>query len=95
MPDLTLIFDIDPHAGLRRASARRGEGDIADRFEKETLDIHRRRREAFLAIAVNEPGRCVVIEAGAGAEDVERDVTAAAFAAVDAAMHPPEKAVGA
>ncbi len=62
MPDLTLILDLDPAEGLRRA--RHGAGsDAADRFEKETLAIHQRRREAFLAIASAEPERCVSIDA--------------------------------
>ena len=50
MPDMTLIFDLDPEEGLRRASARRGE-DEADRFEKETLAVHSAAAQAFLAIA--------------------------------------------
>src|SRR5690606_2900652 len=41
VPDLTLILDIDPAEGLARAAARRGQGTVADRFEKETLAIHR------------------------------------------------------
>ncbi len=81
MPDLTLIFDLDPEVGLRRATARRG-AETADRFEKETLDIHRTRREAFLAIAAAEPDRCVVIDAGQNVETVEDDVTDAVFAAL-------------
>ena len=36
---------------------------MADRFEKETLEIHQRRRAAYLAIAAAEPERCVVIDA--------------------------------
>jgi dTMP kinase len=62
MPDLTFILDIDPAEGLRRATQRRGT-DIADRFEKEALSVHRKRRKAFLEIARKEPGRCVVIDA--------------------------------
>ena len=62
MPDLTIILDLDPEEGLRRATARRGDGS-ADRYEKETLEIHWQRREAFLAIARAEPERCVVIDA--------------------------------
>lgn len=81
MPDLTLIFDIDPEEGLRRAAARRGDGQ-ADRFEKETADVHGRRREAFLAIARAEPGRCVVIDASGDAESVEHAVTDAVFDAL-------------
>lgn len=68
-PDLTLILDIDPEEGLRRATARRGD-ETPDRFEKETLSIHRRRRKAFLEIAKAEPQRCVVIDADADPEKV-------------------------
>ena len=83
MPDMTLVFDIDPAEGLRRASDRRGN-DTADRFEKETLAIHERRREAYLAIARHEPERCLVIDASGEAEAVENRVTAAVFAALEA-----------
>lgn len=83
LPDITLIFDIDPEEGLKRASARRG-ADTADRFEKETLAVHRRRRQAFLDIAIKEPNRCVVVDASADAETVENAVTTAVFAALEA-----------
>jgi dTMP kinase len=83
MPDLTLIFDIDPEEGLKRASARRGDDQAADRFEKETLAIHKRRRQAFLDIARKEPKRCVVIDASRDTEAVENAVTEAVFAALD------------
>lgn len=62
VPDLTIVLDLDPEEGLRRATRRRGD-EVADRFEKETLEIHRRRREAFLDIARAEPQRCVVVDA--------------------------------
>lgn len=83
VPDLTLILDIDPAEGLARATARRGVEAVADRFEKETLAIHKQRREAFLAIADAEPERCVVIDAAAAPEAVEDEVTAAVFAALE------------
>lgn len=86
MPDMTLIFDIDPVEGLKRATARRSAGDAADRFEKETLAIHRRRREAFLAIAAAEPERCIVIDAAADPDTVENVVTAAVFSALEERM---------
>lgn len=82
MPDMTLIFDLDPEEGLKRASARRG-GDTPDRFEKETLAVHQRRREAYLAIAEREPERCIVIDASGDLETVENMVTAAVFAALE------------
>ncbi|MER8656719.1 dTMP kinase [Mesorhizobium sp. M0847] len=84
MPDMTLILDIDPAEGLRRAAARRGAEDGPDRFEKETLDIHQRRRDAFLAIAAAEPDRCIVIDASAPPATVEDAITAVVFAALEA-----------
>ncbi len=83
MPDMTLILDLDPALGLQRAMARRGEG-IADRFEKEDLAIHQRRREAYLAIAAAEPERCIVIDASSAPEQVEKVIAAAVFAAIEA-----------
>jgi dTMP kinase len=77
MPDLTLILDLDPVEGLRRAGARRGEAEAADRFEKETVEIHDRRREAFLDIAMEEPERCTVVDAS-GSEDAVADKIEAA-----------------
>src|ERR1700754_3104912 len=50
MPDMTLILDVDPELGMQRAMARRGAG-VADRYEKEDLAVHQRRRAAYLAIA--------------------------------------------
>lgn len=88
VPDLTIILDIDPEEGLRRASARREDGEGADRFEKEQLEIHQRRREAFLAIAEAEPERCVVIDAAApetqAASDILKIVRAALGALAEA-----------
>ncbi len=84
MPDLTLMLDLDPEEGLRRASARRGAG-VADRYEKEGLDIHRRRRDAYLAIARAEPDRCVVIDAGRPEGDVEAQIRATVIGRIDAA----------
>lgn len=91
VPDMTLILDVDPQLGLARAVARRGQG-VADRFEKETLAIHQRRREAYLAIAEAEPDRCIVIDASGEPEEVETVVTAAVFAALEARAPMPTAA---
>jgi dTMP kinase len=93
MPGLTLILDVDPAEGLRRATARRGEG-AADRFERETVAIHQRRRDAYLAIARQEPERCVVIDATASPADVERAIAAAAFNALEKAGVQPKVVAG-
>lgn len=81
MPDLTIILDIDPQEGLRRASDRRGEGE-ADRFEKETLAIHSRRRDAYLDIARQEPDRCLVVDAAAAPDTVAAVIETAVRAAM-------------
>ena len=83
MPDMTLILDVDPQLGMQRAMARRGEG-VADRYEKEDLAVHQRRREAYLAIAAAEPERCIVIDASREPEQVETVIAAAVFAAIEA-----------
>lgn len=62
-PDLTIILDIDPEDGMRRANKRRGLLETPDRFEKESLSLQKKRRKAFLAIAKREPERCKVVDA--------------------------------
>ena len=70
-PDLTLILDIDPEEGLRRAQARRG---YETRFEAMDMEFHHRVRAAFLTIARHEPQRCAVIDASAAQEAVHREI---------------------
>jgi dTMP kinase len=66
-PDLTLILDTEPRAGLGRSrGAEMGE----DRFEKKCEAFHQRVRQEFLAIAAREPQRCKVIDASQSAPDV-------------------------
>jgi dTMP kinase len=86
VPDMTLILDIDPAEGLKRAAVRRSPNDVPDRFEKETVSIHQQRREAFLAIAESEPKRCVVIDASRSPCEVEDAITAAVFSGLEARM---------
>lgn len=73
MPDLTVILDISPELGLERAHARRG-GSEADRFENEGSDFHRRLCAAYQEIALSEPDRCVLINAGAAEDQVGDEV---------------------
>jgi dTMP kinase len=71
MPDLTLVLDIDPAAGLQRAQARAGN---ETRFEGLGLEFHTHIRAGFLGIAQREPGRCAVIDATGGVEAVHAQV---------------------
>jgi dTMP kinase len=59
-PDLTILLDLDPSVGLRRAESR-GRG--ADRLESESLAFHERVRFAFLDLAATEAGRYLVVDA--------------------------------
>lgn len=82
-PDLTLILDLSPEIGLKRAGVRRRTGP-ADRFESEGLIFHETLRRAFLDIAAAEPWRCVVIDAGRS----EEAVAAAIWSAVESRLDP-------
>jgi dTMP kinase len=70
-PDVTLIFDLPVAVGLERAHARAG---AEMRFESKGQAFHERLREAFLAIAKAEPGRCAVIDAAGSLKEVEGKV---------------------
>ncbi|MEW6122676.1 MAG: dTMP kinase [Pseudomonadota bacterium] len=61
-PDLTLLLDISPEAGLARAAAR-AHGQAGDRFEAEGIAFHHAVRMAFLDLARADPARCAVIDA--------------------------------
>ena len=73
LPDLTLIFDIDPEIGRERVRARDG---ALDRFEASDAAELTRRRDAFLAIAAAEPARCAVIDAGRARDEVAAEAWA-------------------
>ncbi|WP_320199955.1 dTMP kinase [Agrobacterium sp. rho-13.3] len=74
MPDMTLIFDIPAATGLARARKRADEGATPDRFEKEEIETHEKRREAYLDIALNEPRRCRIVNADQPQDRVTEDV---------------------
>lgn len=73
MPDLTIMLDIPVDVGMARARKRRGKA-APDRFEAENVEFHQKLRDAYLAIATEEPERCVVIDASAGREAVAREI---------------------
>lgn len=64
VPDLTILIDIAPEEGLKRAFGRieSAKGPRDDRFEKEEMSFHRKVREGYLKIARKEPGRVKVID---------------------------------
>ena len=77
MPDLTIILDVPPEAGLRRALERNGEDDgesDGDHFESRALRFHEALRDCFMQIAKEAPDRCIVIDAQLPADAVADDV---------------------
>lgn len=79
VPDLTLILDIDPQVGLSRSNRRLSkEVDASakseDKFEGLDLSFHEKLRNGFLAIAKQEPERCVVIDAAQDIDKVTQDI---------------------
>jgi dTMP kinase len=71
LPDLTLLFDLDPTVGFRRIGRRR-----RDHFERQALAFHRRVRRGYLEIQRAEPKRVRLIDAGRAPELVAADVDA-------------------
>lgn len=57
IPDLTVLLDVSPEIGLKRAT----ENGTADRFEKEVVDFHKRVRAKYLEIAKENSERIRVI----------------------------------
>ena len=74
-PGLTLVFDLDPQAGLSRAKSRKAAGE-EDRYERKGLAFHQRVREGFLEIARENPQRCRIIDASDNVETVSARVWA-------------------
>ena len=72
-PSLTLIFDLDPEAGLERARSR-GDAISEDRYERKGLAFHRKLREGFLDILRRDPKRCRLVDASLSIENVEQSV---------------------
>jgi dTMP kinase len=69
-PDLTIILDIDPEIGMKRASNR---GDL-DRIETEEIAFFNRARESFLQQARENPHRFAVIDASKSIPEVKEQL---------------------
>ena len=68
VPDLTILFDIDPEIAVERCG-KRGE---QTKFEK--IEFLRGVREIFLRLAAEEPERVIVVDASCSPENVEKTV---------------------
>jgi dTMP kinase len=86
-PDLTLVLDVPVDVALERLAARRGDA-APDRFEAEDPAFHEKLRQAFLALAADEPQRCVVVDASAPRVEVAKTIWDAVQARLDPATAP-------
>ena len=74
VPDLTLVFDIDPELAAARAAARAG---AQDRMEAKGLAFQERVAAGFRALAAAEPARVKLIDAARDVDAIHADVMAA------------------
>ena len=68
VPDLTILLDMDPIAGLSRRTRS------ADRLEAEPAAFHLRVRAGFQALAQAEPARYLVLDADRPTDEITRDI---------------------
>jgi dTMP kinase len=67
-PDLTLLFDVSPEIGRRRAGKRRNP----DRFEREKAAFYLRVRRAYLRRAREHPRRVRVVDSSGSLTEVHK-----------------------
>ena len=72
VPDVTVVFDLDPHVGLGRAIA-----NGADRMEAAGLALQERVRAAYLRLAAEEPDRVRTVDADGTIDEVNARLCAA------------------
>jgi len=68
LPNLTLLFDVDPKQGLARIN-KTANREI-NRLDLEKMTFHRKVRRTFLKLAQKEPSRFVIIDASKPFEEV-------------------------
>jgi dTMP kinase len=71
-PDLTVLVDCDPLIGLERARRRieASSGPREERFELEALPFHQRVRAGYRQLALEQPGRFVMIDGSGSIETI-------------------------
>ncbi len=76
-PDVTILMDLEPQIGLKRAWKEIDRGTRTGRetrFEKETLRFHKKVRAGYLALARNDPDRFEVIDASQSERQVRERI---------------------
>jgi len=71
VPDITILFDIDPVLTMKRVEDR---GEDMSRFDAESIEFHNTIRDAFLDIAKNNSDRIVTVNADGPRDVVETQI---------------------
>ena len=75
MPDLTILLDLEPEEGLKRAHIR--DDGNTDRMGAQKLEFYKTVRAAFLGIAAKNPERFAVVDSsGSQAETTQKVLSA-------------------
>jgi len=80
LPDITILFDLEPEIGLARIHAH-GEREV-NRLDVESLAFHQKVREGYLQLVDRYPERIHVVNADQNIERVVEDVWALLFDAL-------------
>ena len=93
-PRFTILLDLSPEEGLRRARRRNEtarELQREARFDQEALAFHRRVRNGYLAMARREPQRYAVVSAEGPPRAVHEQVWAVAWPRLRSRIRSPRK----
>ena len=72
VPDLTILFDVDPRIGLERINSNKDRE--VNRLDLASLSFHDKVREGYLSIAKRFNDRIVIIDASKNFEEVVNNV---------------------
>lgn len=70
-PDLTILIDIDPEIGLRRAKSRK---TLEERFEDFGLELQKKMRKGFLDLSKQFSNRISVIDGHQSEDKVSKEI---------------------
>jgi dTMP kinase len=73
LPDITILLDIPPKRGLKRADDRE-PGEVKDRWEEQDVTFHQKVRKAFLDLAEENANRYRTVSAIGTIEEVHQRV---------------------
>lgn len=69
LPEVTFLLDLPPQIGLQRKGS-----SSEDRMEGQGIEFHEKVRQAFLALADEEPERIVVLDANQPVEKISASI---------------------